>query len=62
MTASVALRFHPEQGATVVERDVQYHYRSPWIRLADALLLRRLNKRDGDEGLRRAKRVLEEGT
>lgn len=63
MEASVALRFHAEQGATMVERDVQYHYRSPWFRLLDALLLRRSNKRDGDEGLRQAKRLLEkEGT
>jgi len=46
----------------VVERDVQYRYLSPWIRLVDALLLRRLNRRDGGEGLRRAKGVLEEGT
>ncbi|WP_187149119.1 SRPBCC family protein [Phenylobacterium zucineum] len=61
MEAAVALRFRPEQGATAVERDVRYRYRSRWFRLLDALLLRRRNQRDGDQGLRQAKRLLEAG-
>lgn len=59
MQATVTLRFRKDKGVTVLERDVQYRYDRPWLLLLDALLLRRRNESEGNEGLRRAKDRLE---
>jgi uncharacterized membrane protein len=59
MEASVTLRFRSEQGDTIVERDVAYRYGKPWAALCNALFLRRRNEREGNDGLRRAKKILE---